>query len=255
MKKTRYLYHYTSFESFCKILETMSLKVSKYQDANDLSELPIYSQMDPFGFSDFREFIKTQCGYISFSRDKSIYYKGEKTSYVNKGCEIPTMWAYYADKNRGVCISINEDKFKQLNFKGNKNAWIEDVKYISYVRKDQIEINPQNLEPDIKKQHKQIFYYKQKSWRHECERRLCMINPPKSLSIANCIESVILGKDFSNMNMLTLIALLEDSNLPCYHTLNRMDFKLQSPADGKIMWLEDPFLKIEDILQSAHTNW
>lgn len=33
------LYHYTSIASLVRILENMKLKISKYQDANDLSEV------------------------------------------------------------------------------------------------------------------------------------------------------------------------------------------------------------------------
>lgn len=238
------LYHYTSAESFFRILEKMQIKVSKYQDANDLAEVQVPLGMDSFKSVDCFRFIKEDCGYISFSKDYFLYDKGKK--YPKEGYTIPTMWAYYANCNKGVCIVIDEKKFLTINKSVLGQYWLRDVKYMRYVNKDIFEIVKSMSSEDIVKVYKdRLFFRKQKSWSHEHERRLCIVHPPQFLSIKDCILEVILGRHFANSDMLKLILMLQNPSLECYKKLSRFDFKMQSNIDGVPAILEDPFLKLD----------
>ena len=248
---SRLLYHYTSAETLFLILEKMRLKVSKYQDANDLSEVVKYLNIDPFKSVATSKFIKEQCGYISFSRDSFWYEKGYK--YPKNGDSIPTMWAYYANSNRGACIVIDEAKLKATNKRVLNTSWLQNITYKRFVRKDEIEDKGISPEEIIKTYHNKLFFCKQKSWAHEHERRLCIVNPPEFLSIKDCIVQIVLGNRFENSNMLKLVSMLSNQDLECFNQLNRYNFLLQSDSDGVSLPIDDPFIRVETDIERINT--
>ena len=221
----------------------MRLKVSKYQDSNDLSEVGKFLETDAFTSVATSNFIKEQCGYISFSHDY-LWYKKQK-KYPMTGETIPTMWAYYANSNRGVCLVIDEKKFTAINDKWLINSWLRNIKYKRLVCKDKFDTKNMSPEEIILKYHDKIFFYKQKSWSHEHERRLCIVNPPEFLSIKDCVVRIILGSRFEKNNMLTLASMMEDSNFECCHQFNRNNVYLQSNLDGISSNINNPFFKLE----------
>ena len=246
------IYHYTSAESFFKILERMQLKVSKYQDANDLAEVQLPLGMDAFKSSDCYMFIRERCGYISFSKDYFMHEKGIK--YPAKGYKIPTMWAYYANSNKGVCIVVDEQKFLSLNKNILGKHWLQNVKYKRFVNKNILEPLKNMPSKDIVKEYKdRLFFQKHKSWSHEHERRLCIIDPPQFLSIKDCIHEVILGNRFEKSDMLKLISMLQNPNFECYQQFNRHDFNMQSNIDGMSSTLDDPFIKLDFEIERINT--
>ena len=196
------------------------------------------------------KFIKKQCGYISFSKDYYISNKGKK--YLIEGCKIPTMWAYYAKSNKGVCIAIDEEKFKEVNKHVLGQSWLKDVQYKRFVRKDEFDVKRISPEEIIKKYNREIFFYKQKSWAHERERRLCVVYPPNDLSINNCIVNIILGSRFEISNMLKIASIIEDSNSACHGQLSKHHFLLQSNVDGFSSVQENPFLKLKFELERVN---
>lgn len=64
-----YLCHYTTFYNLCSILSTMTLRISSYNNSNDIAELDsniscILNSNKP---SEVEQYVANQCGYISFS--------------------------------------------------------------------------------------------------------------------------------------------------------------------------------------------
>lgn len=227
------LYHYTSIASLVRILENMKLKISKYQDANDLSEVGRFLSVAPLLSVQLQDFIKNKCGYISFSRDYYLYHKGKRHPLVQKGYFIPTMWAYYADANRGVCIVLNEDILKHNYSEFRSNTWLQNVKYKRFISKDNLAYEDgQSCEDIIRNNHTKLFFYKHKSWSHERERRLCFVNAPQYISIINCIEKVILGSNVSTNDKMHIISMINDERYACYNQLAMNQFYMQSEQDG-----------------------
>lgn len=106
------LYHFTKFDSFLKILESMSLKLSSYKNLNDLNEanvanlnwdknIPVYAKLGPY--------IQEKCGLLCFSQNYQTEYG------VQEGTNHPAMWAHYGENSEGVCIVIDKAKFIKTN--------------------------------------------------------------------------------------------------------------------------------------------
>ena len=123
-----YLYHYTNPESFFKIIDTMTLKMSEFSKSDDLNEANLANVdriSDVRVQSHLEHFIKEKCSYLSFIQDgidRTIPFEGENH---------PRMWAQYAQRGRGVCIAIDKDSFQEINTEqlNDKFCKLESVKY------------------------------------------------------------------------------------------------------------------------------
>lgn len=111
-------------------------------------------------------------------------------SCFSKSCNIPKMWAHYADRNRGVCLCFDLD---ELGFKGvyKEVEYKEERKVFDFVRTD--------IDEDI------WFYTKSKDWIEEQEIRYLM-RPSFSTGNRiqrnfrynqNALKEVIFGSEWS----------------------------------------------------------
>ena len=89
-----------------KILGNMTLKLSSFENLNDLNEKEIkFVLQDWLALdSEIKKFLTKNCRLISFSRNFEL-----SKGHCECGCNHPRMWAQYADNNKGACIVINEN--------------------------------------------------------------------------------------------------------------------------------------------------
>lgn len=193
------LYHYTGPEKLLKILESLQLKFSKFDNLNDLNEIEVNFQITDFKFEiNIQEYIIQKCRLISFSKD---YIKGH---FIEEwGINHPRMWAQYADNNKGACIVLNEEKLLEKNqfLKECDFFRLEDVQYDFWTLNDNIE-NIKDPEEVIKQNFRRIFFKKSKDWELERERRLFILGNIEYLDINNCIEYICLGFRFNQFGEL-----------------------------------------------------
>lgn len=221
-----WLYHFTTAESFIKILETMTLKVSKFENLNDPSD----GMMDWTGYelSDFvdqvecEDFVMQNCSLISFSRDF------KRNGQIQRATCHHRMWAQYADNFNGVCIVIDKDSFIRensdlLNTPGCKYA-IETVRYSDFVK--EIKYDNTDYTNFLFKHRKPIFFTKNADWKEEGEVRFLGINLTSNfLSIQNSIAYICLGTRFFDARndgkdyRRILAETLTDSANKCYHRI------------------------------------
>ena len=97
------VYHYTSIEKLFLILGNFQLKMSTLKDRNDPRErMEIKTVLD----------IKAKNGYKllhiikrrNFNSNTITCFSGDSENL--KGFDLPTMWAHYGDKYRGVSLKI-----------------------------------------------------------------------------------------------------------------------------------------------------
>lgn len=240
----KFLYHFTRAKSLIKILENMALKMSSFENLNDLNEKEVN-----FILHDWRnelkiaKYITKYCHLISFTQN----YITEK-SHCECGCNHPRMWAQYADNNKGACIVINEEKFIELNRPIlNTIFWkIENVKYKSYIsNEDSIESSDPKV--FLEKNYKKIFFEKHNDWIQEDERRLFCIGEPQVFSIDNCIEFICLGNKFESKDYSELVDILIASIEKKFTKLHPHDFTFQLNADGRSLPMDNAFRIIENI--------
>lgn len=241
-----FLYHFTSAESLMKILENMTLKLSSFENLNDLNEKEIkFVLQDWLNGLEIKKFITKYCKLVSFSRNFELV-KG----YCECGCNHPRMWAQYAHNNKGACIVINEKKLKEQNKKLlNQLFWkLENVEYEPYMTNE----NP--IESDIpesfvKENYRTIFYEKHYDWQQEDERRFMCINGPEFLSINNCIEFICLGSNFEKENYTKLSNIIILSVTKGLTPLIPHDFTFQLNAEGRSLPMDNALRIIENILE------
>lgn len=241
----KFLYHFTSAESLIKILENMALKMSSFENLNDLNEKEVN-----FIFQDWqkglqiKKYISEQCRVISFTQNFQ-----KKDMFCECGCNHPRLWAQYADKNKGACVVINEEKFIENNKSIlNEIFWkIENVKYKPYIYNENPTDSP-NPKEFLENNYDRIFFEKHFDWEQEDERRLFCIDGPKFLSIDNCIEFICLGNKFESNYYNQLVDVLISSIDNDFTKLRPHDFTFQINADGRCLCADNAF-RIVDLVK------
>lgn len=224
-----YLCHYTSFDSLCMILSTMTLKVSSFSNSNDIAELEsnIACILNSYKEEEVKRFVKEHCGYISFSINKEIYGQSQNPQF---GYLIPSMWGIYADKSKGACLVLDEDIFKSVNNTVLSNAKWEAFETISYTPFQNLKLassKDTSLEI-IKKDYKHILCTKHASWGHEQERRLVGVDFPHTLSLkGGIIRGIVMGQCTTDEHKQRLLSIIHDQNLACYGQLDEKIFVKQ----------------------------
>lgn len=217
------LYHFTNAEALFKILEGMTLKLSSMSSVDDLNEKCICCRDDGWGINgiNIEKYVEQECKTLSFSRN---YYEGEEIPLnVQSAINLPRMWAEYADKNRGVCLIINERRFLEENQVILKNTFydISDVEYSKMLYDDSI-VASDNPEEFVKQHYKHILFRKHTDWNGQHERRFfCVGKEIEYLSIANSLDEICLGVRFEldDVSMYKLIKVLTNKQSK-FHTLN-----------------------------------
>lgn len=218
------LCHYTNFDKLCSILSTMTLRISSYEQSNDIGELcNNILQIEKglkFRNNNITSHIKEKCGYISFSKTTYDDENGLSVGYL-----IPSMWGLYADEYKGACLVIDKDKLIEENTQLLERLFYKflDVNYV-VDQSLQIQAN-KNWEQIIKEEYQYILGTKHQSWSYEQECRLVGMNLPSSLSLKNgVIKGVVMGSRTTDLNKRQLLNILEDTNLPCYEQISKKCF-------------------------------
>ena len=189
------LFHYTSFGSFKKILEDLTLLPSSFKRLNDMNEGNVRNMCLNHNFMvmyKVDEYIKEKCHIISFSQNYEI------NGFCYEGTNHPAMWAHYADNSNGVCIVIDKETFIAKNKDIFENYFykFEDVEYNLFNTPDseKIDFEAETEYEFIKKNWKSLFFLKHKDWENEDEHRLFIMDYNGKLSIDGCIKYIVLGR-------------------------------------------------------------
>ncbi len=187
---TKKLYHFTNFESACKILTSGKLLFSKIHDANDIDEF-----YNPLFFSkgvDPKEFNEEWYKYrqISFSIDQ----RPNKLGFLNS-----PMWAHYANKGTGVCLVF--DKKKIEGTVKDKPFLKGEIFYDKYFVRTIIVEDGEKAASFFKKNYKELFFKKTSYWEYEQEYRILTKTENKerpSIPIKDALMAVIMSFVQSN---------------------------------------------------------
>lgn len=185
-KNLKKLYHYTSFDTAVKIIESGVLKFSPLQRLNDINEKcrPICKNIFPNGKDrhDFEYYEKmlSEIKQISFTFDKNNHY----------GFDIPAMWGHYANKGDGVCFIF--DRIKIIKEVENNGYEYSDVDYNSEVVKGISVEKEYNDIHDFFDDNRSAFTTKTEDWSYEQEFRVLNFIDNKDLDIRSALVGIIL---------------------------------------------------------------
>lgn len=221
------LFHYTSLESFKKILEDLTLLPSSFERLNDMNEGNVHNMNLSQNFMvmyNTDKYIKEKCRIICFSQNYDI--KG----FGQEGTNHPAMWAHYADNSNGVCIVIDKEAFISKNKEIFENHFykFEDVEYNLFNTPDD-EKNDFEAETEqefIEKNWKPLFFLKHKDWENEDEHRLFIMDYDGKLSIDGCIKYIVLGRKLflDNIRIKELLDIIVNPSSICYHKFTPHSF-------------------------------
>ncbi len=213
------LFHYTSLDSFKKIMEDLTLKPSSFARLNDMNEGNVHNMCLSHNFMvmyDAEKYIKEKCHIISFSQNYDIQ------GYGVEGTNHPAMWAHYADNSNGVCIVIDKDAFiaKNNHVLSQYFYKFEDVVYSLFNTPNYKDINYEAETPEefIKNNWKSLFFLKHKDWANEDEHRLFIMDYDGKLSIDGCIKYIVLGRKVfgDNARIKEILDIIVNPESVCY---------------------------------------
>ncbi len=231
-KSTEKLYHYTSFDSACKILSSMTLRFGAIHELNDPQEAKraIFTELhaDQLQWNNLRNRFRQ----LSLSQDDSI-----------PGFRIQSMWSHYADRSNGVCLVF--DKKKLLGkFDDKQYVWHGKINYIDSHTGDLILGSDTNLFNRLK----DVFFKKDKSWASEQEYRIVSYSSDiTQVDISDSLMGVILyaSPEDVRQNMAdakALASILGDEN-KLWELGNFLDEYNIRTKDGETVWTTKPSME------------
>ena len=189
------LYHFTSFDTFIKIWLSGKLLFGNVQNVNDLqeAEFPVStSNMQHWAvMQKFRE-MRLKYKQISLCMDFDSYLWG---------CMSTQMWAYYADKSRGICIELD---YSKLNIP--KECMHGPIKYRNVT--NEVTLDPKisttkDIQKFILKNQSKLFFTKQFTWKGENEYRI-ISDTENALDISDAITCIyVTDTDTVEFELLT----------------------------------------------------
>lgn len=203
-EKTEKLYHFTSFDTALKIIESNRLKFGRLNNMNDIHENDKLMFADANGQeidvfpSDVLDALYDEIykyRQISFTADGA---KGDKD-----GFDLHQMWGLYADKGEGACLVFDKNELKKGFSKGmiyERVSYDETVEsyYVSFSN------NPSEIAQEVKEHASSIFFHKRKEWEHEQESRLlkrCSISMREEyMCFGHALRFVILSSKLRNID-------------------------------------------------------
>lgn len=189
------LYHFTSFDAACKIIESRKLRFGKMFRMNDLIESNriVSERIFSNRLSESELFAEKEMNryqQVSFSQDL------ERDGAFYLGFDLHSMWGLYADKGYGACLVF--DKTRLLYQEGD---YYRDVTYRNFIPKDYEFKNKSKagIRSEIWQRKDELFFYKRREWEYEQEFRVIRRAKNKEdneyLDVSEALSFVIICKD------------------------------------------------------------
>lgn len=221
------LFHFTSFKSFLKILNDLTLKPSSFKKLNDLNEGNVSNMNMDENFKvmyDAGKYIKKKCRLLCFSQNYNRH------GICQQGTNHPAMWAHYADNSKGVCIVVDKKAFVKKN-KSILNSYFHKFKNVKYSyfntpNDNYINKRAKTAQDFIKDNWEALFFLKHKDWENEDEHRLLIMNYNGKLSIDGCIKYIVLGWNLCSdeKRVKMIMDRIVDPNSVCHQKLTPHSF-------------------------------
>lgn len=196
------LYHYTSYRSLLKILESTSLRFGLLEKTNDPKEYLEHSLI--FTGNKPLDSIELYNYWISeeINKYKLLCFSVDATI---PGFSHPRMWAQYADNNEGCCIVLNKKKIdssiNELRESNGINFYDKKIMYKNDIPKIDFSLDA-NIPRFINDNLDYFLFTKFIDWQNEHEHRYVayinskLPNQDCFLPINNAIEGVYFGHKF-----------------------------------------------------------
>lgn len=230
-----HLFHYTSFLSALKIISSGKLLFGDFKGMNDISE----SRREVF--DDVANAELNRYKSISFTKDKR-----EK-----RGFEIDSLWGYYSEKGKGVCLVFDKEKLILQLKKKTQYQRHGQIQYIkNFTNALFFEDGKESISKQIEREYRNIFFTKSADWRLENEYRFLIRseqNKEDFLQYEDALIAVIICLPLAKSIIETCeYKILKTCvNVPILHYHTSLGDKTLVDIRGKVLW---PLLGVDQFL-------
>lgn len=232
-----HLFHYTSFASALKIISSQRLLFGDFKNMNDISE----SRREVFD----------DMAIAELNKYKSISFTEDKTG--KRGFEIDSLWGYYAEKGKGVCLVFDKSKLIS-QFKGK--TIFQRYGRIKYIKKftNALFFEDGNISVDkqIKRKCKDIFFTKSTDWHMENEYRFLIRSEQNNddyLEYKDALIAVIICMPLAKSIIETCEykTLKRVADVPILHYHTSLGNKTLTVIGGDVLW---PLFGVDQFLDA-----
>ena len=216
-KKTEKLYHFTSFDTALKIIESNRLRFGRLNKMNDIHENDKVMFADANG-QEIDEFPSDVLDalYDEIYKYRQISLTADSEEEDKDGFDLHQMWGLYADKGEGVCLVFDKDELEKnydmVNIHRERVNYDKTQDLESHVVS--ISQDPRIVPEEVKRQISKIFYHKRKEWEHEQEYRLIKRCPNTTkedyLLLGHALKYVILSSKLRNIDEVRYFSNIKD---------------------------------------------
>ena len=203
-EKTEKLYHFTSFDTALKIIESNHLRYGRLNNMNDIHENDkiVFVDANNHPTDKFPSDVLDEL-YDEIYKYRQISLTADDKEGDKDGFDLHQMWGLYADKGEGVCLIFDK---KELE-KGFGSATLHDrVSYDKTVDSYYISLSntADKVSIEIREHANEIFFHKRREWEHEQEYRLLRRCPlatrEEYLFLGHALKFVILSSRLHNLD-------------------------------------------------------
>ena len=203
-EKTEKLYHFTSFDTALKIIESIHLRYGRLNNMNDIHENDkiVFVDANNHPTDKFPSDVLDEL-YDEIYKYRQISLTADDNEGDKDGFDLHQMWGLYADKGEGVCLIFDK---KELE-KGFGSATLHDrVSYDKTVDSYYISLSntADKVSVEIREHANEIFFHKRREWEHEQEYRLLRRCPlatrEEYLFLGHALKFVILSSRLHNLD-------------------------------------------------------
>lgn len=213
-EKMEKLYHFTTYDTAHKIIESNRLRFSKLTNMNDIHENDkiMFVDVNKRPFDKFPSDVLDAL-YNEIYKYRQISLTADNEEGDKDGFDLHQMWGLYADKGEGVCLVFDKKELEKeygacvLHKRVSYDKTVESY-YVSFSN------NPNNVAVEIKGHTDEILFHKRIEWEHEQEYRLlqrCPISTREEyLYLEHALKFVILSSKIRNINEELFLKKIKD---------------------------------------------
>ena len=203
-EKMEKLYHFTSFDTAMKIIESNRLRFGRLNNMNDIHESDkiVFVDANNHPIDKFPSDVLDAL-YDEIYKYRQISLTADGKEDDKEGFDLHQMWGLYADKGEGVCLVFDK---KELE-KGFGSAVLHGrVSYDKTVESYYISLsnNLHSVANEIREHVDKLFFHKRIEWEHEQEYRLLRRCPlatrEEYLFLGHVLKFVILSSRLRNID-------------------------------------------------------
>ena len=216
-EKMEKLYHFTSFDTGLKIIESNRLRFGRLNNMNDIHENDkiMFADANGQGIDVFPSDVLDAL-HDEIYRYRQISLTADSEEEDKDGFDLHQMWGLYADKGEGVCLVFDKDELE--NNSEMTNIHKERVNYDNSQELESfvvsLSLEPKSVPAEIKSQISKIFFHKRKEWEHEQEYRLIKRCPNTTkedyLLLGHALKYIILSSKLCNIDEVLYFKKIKD---------------------------------------------